>query len=197
MSLASARRLLSPLAFILVFLLAWFWLPDGLYGLARAIEDPDSVVLWWSFLQFGAPIVLGVMAALLVRRRLRSAPPGFEVPPPRSAPPRPVLILRRGAIGLLLLGYLLTAVRGVSAVHSFMEERAFHSYSDSLVWSKESFPVRRPWLRFGCDIPLLPGFVFSYSEAHPTRGCGWGGWTLFFWAGGEPRPLKSFTIWVT
>ena len=126
MTSIALRRVLPPLAFLVVFLLAWFWLPEGLDRVARSIHDPESVVLWWSIRQFGAPLLLALLAAVLVRRRLFLALPTSSLSDPAASPDSTVVFLRRGVGWLLGLGYLLTAVRGKTPGNNLLDDRAHH-----------------------------------------------------------------------
>lgn len=100
--------------------------------------------------------------------------------------------VRIAVVGAVVLAYAVTwAGRGAAAEQAFVRE------TRQKVVNVGGCDSPNPRIETIMCIPALPGVVLAWQERQMGGQCGWGGWKVYFWCGGEARELYSATRWVS
>lgn len=195
------RDLIALFSFVFVAVGFWFcssWLLSLYYE--AATSGSLSSVFVSQIIGYGVPALVGFAAARYLTRRYLRADVRRESRYATMLPPTEATIraIYRGLKGLLLVGYLLTAVFGVPAVHSSLERDVMAARVPAAASRDWSGEASRQRLRFRASIPLFPGVIVSYNEhLRAYTDCSWGGWQIHLWLGSDPREIARFTSWIT
>jgi hypothetical protein len=137
---------------------------------------------------------MGVVAAMTLvrvanRRRWRSLAANR---PGNTDRPNVVRQVRSGIVSVVVLAYAITWAGGAPA--------ASNKFFRETLRARQSAPgcdYPNPRIETILSLPILPGLVLAWQENQLGGQCGWGGWKLYFWRGGEPKELYSATRWLS
>jgi hypothetical protein len=136
---------------------------------------------------------MGVLAAIglaMSQGRSQASSPVDIVQ--NARPSNVVRLLRSVGVALVLLAYAVTWAGGAPAVsNKFVRET---------LRGREGSPgcqSTNPRIQTVLSLPIVPGVVLAWQEYQLGGQCGWGGWKLYFWCGGEPTELHSVTRWLS
>lgn len=132
------------------------------------------------------PATGGVVALWLDRRPRR---------PEQQGPHR--RRLRAGLALTVALGYFVTWFAGVPSVITRLTSEEIQQYKLLETPDHDFSRLQFPTIKTLVALPVLPGVVAVYHEAHLSGQNGWGGWVFYAWWGAGSKHLGTAVRWVS
>jgi hypothetical protein len=110
----------------------------------------------------------------------------------RTERPDVVRRIRSVCVAAVMLAYAITWAGGAPA--------ASNKFLRETLRARQSAPgcdYPTPRIETVLSLPIVPGVVLAWQENQLGGQCGWGGWKLYFWRGGDPKELYSATRWLS
>jgi hypothetical protein len=134
-------------------------------------------------------VLTSIIAVVWVRRRSRVSGEATPWSPRRFLLDRPI---RSAIMALVLLAYAVTWAGGAPAATNMFVRETLRRFEGAPGCQSPD-----PRVQTVLTLPVVPSVVLAWQEAQMGGHCGWGGWKLYFWSGGEPTELYSVTRWLS